>query len=195
MVVRRGPCGISAHAPQSPGTGSPRRGTPTDRIRMHASARDSHNRVQREYFDTVERPRLALGDTPYIRRHVEEVVSRRAVRARRVPARNRRRTRQVHIAVDGAGLRGDRERPLARPARDGSAPRPLAPSPRLPATSSTSPPTCRGGSMAWSDFSCCTTCWISRLRSVRSSRCSVLAAGLPSASRWRGTRSTTCRSR
>src|SRR5829696_181664 len=45
-----------------------------NRIRMQASARDSHNRVQREYFDTVERPRLALGDTPYIRRHVEEVV-------------------------------------------------------------------------------------------------------------------------
>ena len=41
---------------------------------MHASARDSHNRVQREYFDTVERPRLALGDTPYIRRHVDEVI-------------------------------------------------------------------------------------------------------------------------
>jgi hypothetical protein len=41
---------------------------------MHASARDSHNRVQREYFDTVERPRLALGDTPYIRRHVAEVI-------------------------------------------------------------------------------------------------------------------------
>ena len=27
-----------------------------------------------EYFDTVERPRLAVGDTPYIRRHVDEVV-------------------------------------------------------------------------------------------------------------------------
>ena len=39
------------------------------------SARDSHNRVQREYFDTVERPRLALGDTPYIRRHVDEVIA------------------------------------------------------------------------------------------------------------------------
>jgi hypothetical protein len=29
------------------------------------SARDSHNRLQREYFDTVERPRLARGNTPY----------------------------------------------------------------------------------------------------------------------------------
>jgi SAM-dependent methyltransferase len=41
---------------------------------MQASARDSHNRVQRQYFDTIDRRRLAVADTPYIRRHVDEVI-------------------------------------------------------------------------------------------------------------------------
>lgn len=33
-----------------------------------------HNRAQREYFDEVERPRLAVEDTPYVRRHVDEAL-------------------------------------------------------------------------------------------------------------------------
>jgi SAM-dependent methyltransferase len=39
-------------------------------------ARAAHNRVQREYFDTIERPRLAVRDTAYVRRHVDEAMAR-----------------------------------------------------------------------------------------------------------------------
>jgi len=45
------------------------------RSNPQGGAREAHNRVQREYFDTVERSRLALGDTPYIRRHVDEAIA------------------------------------------------------------------------------------------------------------------------
>jgi SAM-dependent methyltransferase len=42
---------------------------------MRATVRDLHNRAQREYFDTVDRPRLAVADTAYIRRHVDEAIA------------------------------------------------------------------------------------------------------------------------
>lgn len=38
-------------------------------------ARETRNRVQREYFDTVERSRGLPVDTPYVRRHVEELLA------------------------------------------------------------------------------------------------------------------------
>jgi SAM-dependent methyltransferase len=42
---------------------------------MNASTREAHNALQRQYFDQVERLRLAVVDTPYVRRHVEEAVT------------------------------------------------------------------------------------------------------------------------
>jgi SAM-dependent methyltransferase len=41
---------------------------------MGAATREAHNRVQRAYYDHVDRPHIAVADTPYIRRHVEEAV-------------------------------------------------------------------------------------------------------------------------
>lgn len=40
-----------------------------------AQARSTRNRVQREYFDTVERSRGLPVDTPYVRRHVDETLA------------------------------------------------------------------------------------------------------------------------
>jgi len=35
----------------------------------------AHNRVQREYFDTVERSRIAIGESGYVVRHIEETLA------------------------------------------------------------------------------------------------------------------------
>jgi SAM-dependent methyltransferase len=40
-----------------------------------AQARETRNRVQREYFDTIERSRGLPVDTPYVRRHVDETLA------------------------------------------------------------------------------------------------------------------------
>ena len=42
---------------------------------MTASTREAHNAFQRHYFDHVERLRLAVVDTPYVRRHVDQLVA------------------------------------------------------------------------------------------------------------------------
>jgi SAM-dependent methyltransferase len=42
---------------------------------MDGSARHAHNAFQRRYFDDVERARLAVADTPYVRRHVDQVIA------------------------------------------------------------------------------------------------------------------------
>jgi 2-polyprenyl-3-methyl-5-hydroxy-6-metoxy-1,4-benzoquinol methylase len=42
---------------------------------MSTQTREAHNAFQRQYFDRVERLRLAVVDTPYVRRHVEELVT------------------------------------------------------------------------------------------------------------------------
>ena len=42
---------------------------------MEASARRTHAQAQREYYEGVERPRLTVADTPFVRRHVEEIVA------------------------------------------------------------------------------------------------------------------------
>jgi 2-polyprenyl-3-methyl-5-hydroxy-6-metoxy-1,4-benzoquinol methylase len=41
---------------------------------MNTSTREAHNAFQRQYFDRVERLRLAVVDTPYVRRHVDQLV-------------------------------------------------------------------------------------------------------------------------
>lgn len=46
-----------------------------------SSKQSSHNQYQREYFDTVERARLAIGDTPYVLAHVDRVVAAAGLRA------------------------------------------------------------------------------------------------------------------
>jgi SAM-dependent methyltransferase len=42
---------------------------------MNVSTREAHNAFQRQYFDQVDRVRLAVVDTPYVRRHVDQVVN------------------------------------------------------------------------------------------------------------------------
>lgn len=42
---------------------------------MPDDASDSHNQYQRRYFETVERSRIAVGESPYVLAHVERVIA------------------------------------------------------------------------------------------------------------------------
>ena len=43
---------------------------------MQEQFREAHNRYQRDYFENEERSRITLGDTPYIRAHVDRMVEK-----------------------------------------------------------------------------------------------------------------------
>src|SRR3954453_24017583 len=66
------PATTTCHGRRAPGRVVLGTHIPSD---LPGGVREAHNLAQREYFDTVERSRLALGDTPYIRRHVDEAIA------------------------------------------------------------------------------------------------------------------------
>lgn len=41
---------------------------------MQEQFREAHNRYQRDYFESEQRSRIALGDTSYIRAHVDRMI-------------------------------------------------------------------------------------------------------------------------
>jgi len=41
---------------------------------MRADQQDAHNRYQRQYYETVERSRIALADSPYVAGHVDRMI-------------------------------------------------------------------------------------------------------------------------
>jgi SAM-dependent methyltransferase len=70
---------IRVSALQSDGGDTHAAATAPSAVEFHpswpAQARETRNRVQREYFDTVERSRGLPVDTPYVRRHVDETLA------------------------------------------------------------------------------------------------------------------------